>query len=148
MSLQLPVDTRLLRQSRDLRLLFGGRTISELGSAIATVGAAVQVYGMAHSSLAVGALGMAAAVPMVTGMLAGGAAADATDRRLLILGTEATAGVIVAGLAVNAASGHPQLWLLFVLAAASGAVAGLGAPARSAAIPTLVTAEQLPAALR
>jgi MFS transporter, ENTS family, enterobactin (siderophore) exporter len=146
MSVQLPVDTRLLRQSRDLRLLIGGRTISELGSAIATVGAAVQVYGMAHSSLAVGALGMAAAVPMLVGMLAGGAAADATDRRLLILGTEATAGVIVAGLAVNAASGHPQLWLLFVLAAASGAVAGLGAPARSAAVPTLVTAEQLPAA--
>jgi ENTS family enterobactin (siderophore) exporter len=54
--------------------------------------------------------------------------------------------VVVAGLAVNAASGHPQLWLLFVLAAASGAAAGLGAPARSAAVPTLVTAEQLPAA--
>jgi ENTS family enterobactin (siderophore) exporter len=117
-----------------------------LGSAIATVGAAVQAYGMTHSSLAVGALGMAAAVPMVIGMLAGGAVADATDRRLLILATEAVAGVIVAGLAVNAASGHPQLWLLFVLAPASGAVAGLGAPARSAAVPTLVTADQLPAA--
>ncbi|MBO0818627.1 MAG: MFS transporter, partial [Actinobacteria bacterium] len=143
---QPPVDTRLLRQSRDLRLLFGGRAISELGSAIATVGAAVQAYGMTHSSLAVGALGMAAAVPMVTGMLAGGAVADATDRRLLILAAEAAAGVIVAGLAVNAASGHPQLWLLFVLAAASGAVAGLGTPARSAAVPTLVTAKQFPAA--
>jgi hypothetical protein len=53
--------------------------------------------------------------------------------------------VIVAGLAVNAASGYPRLWLLFRLTAASGAAAGLGGPARPAPAP-LVAADQLPAA--
>ncbi|HEV2374769.1 MAG TPA: MFS transporter [Streptosporangiaceae bacterium] len=146
MAVALSVDARLLGHSRDLRLLMGGRAISELGNAIAAVGAAVQAYRMTHSSIAVGVLGMAAAVPMVTGMLAGGAIADAMDRRMIIVATQAATGLVVAGLALNAASGHPQLWLLFLLAAASGAAAGLGAPARWAAVPALVPADQLPAA--
>src|SRR6516225_8358557 len=131
MSIRLSLDTRPLRNSRDLRLLLGGRAISALGSAVTMVAAALQAYQMTHSSLGVGALGMAEVVPMVAGMLIGGAIADAADRRLLVLVTEPTAGVIVAGLAVNAACGHPRLWLLFLLTAASGAAAGgLGAPAR------------------
>jgi MFS transporter, ENTS family, enterobactin (siderophore) exporter len=147
MSIRLPMDTRPLRDGRDLRLLLGGRAISALGSAVTMVAAALQAYGMTHSSLAVGALGAAEVVPMVAGMLIGGAIADAADRRLLVLVTEAAAGVIVAGLAVNAACGHPRLWLLFLLTAASGAAAGLGAPARPAAVATLVAADQLPAAV-
>ena len=147
MSIRLPVDTRPLRNSRDLRLLLGGRAISALGSAVTMVAAALQAYRITHSSLAVGALGVAEVVPMVAGMLIGGAIADAADRRLLILVTEAAAGVTAAGLAANAACGHPRLWLLFVLTAASGAAAGLGAPARPAAVATLVAADRLPAAV-
>jgi ENTS family enterobactin (siderophore) exporter len=141
------VDTRPLRDSRDLRLLLGGRAISALGSAVTMVAAGLQAYRLTHSSLIVGALGVAEAVPMVAGMLVGGALADAADRRRLVLLTEAAAGVIVVGLAVNTASGHPRLWLLFLLTAACGAAAGLGAPARSAAVATLVTTDQLPAAV-
>jgi len=111
MSIRLPMDTRPLRDGRELRLLLGGRAISALGSAVTMVTAALQDYRMTHSSLAVGALGVAEVVPMVAGMLIGGAIADAADRRLLVLITEATAGVMVAGLAVNAACGHPRLWL-------------------------------------
>jgi len=147
MSIRLPVDTRPLRNSRDLRLLLGGRAISALGSAVTMVAAALQAYRMTHSSLAVGALGVAEVVPMVAGMLIGGAIADVADRRLLVLVTEPAAGVIVAGLAVNAACGHPRLWLLFLLTAASGAAVGLGAPARPAGVATLVAADQLPAAV-
>src|SRR5215472_16301649 len=145
--MSLSVDTRPLRDSRDLRLLLGGRAISVLGGAVTMVAAALQAYRMTHSSLMVGALGVAEAVPMTAGMLIGGALADAADRRRLVLVTEAAGGVIIAGLAVNAASGQPRLWLLFLLTAASGAAAGLGAPARSAATAALVTADQLPAAV-
>lgn len=141
------VDTRPLRDSRDLRLLLGGRAISALGSAVTMVAAALQAYRMTHSSLMVGALGAAEAVPAVAGMLIGGAIADAADRRRLILLTEAAAGMIAACLAVNAAAGHPRLWLLFLLTAAGGAAAGLGAPARTAAVAALVSADQLPAAV-
>jgi MFS transporter, ENTS family, enterobactin (siderophore) exporter len=92
MSVHMPVDTRPLRNSRDLRPLLEGRAISELGSAVTMVAAALQAYQMTHSSIMVGALGMAESVPMVAGRLIGGVIADTTDRRRLVLVTEAVAG--------------------------------------------------------
>lgn len=147
MASRLSVDLAPLRQSRDLRLLYAGRAVSNLGNAVTAVAAAVQVYDLTRSSLAVGALSVAEAVPMVAAMLVGGALADAFDRRRLILVPQLVAGVLVAGLALNAGFPHPRLWLVYVLLAASGAALGLGAPARSAALPSLVTADLLPAAV-
>ncbi len=147
MASRLSVDLAPLRQSRDLRLLYAGRAVSSLGSAVAAVSAALQVYDLTRSSLAVGALSVAEAVPMVAAMLVGGALADAFDRRRLILVPQLVAGTFVAGLALNADQPHPKLWLVYVLVAVSGAALGLGAPARSAAVPTLVTADLLPAAI-
>lgn len=144
---RLSVDVPPLRQSRDLRLLYGGRAVSNLGSAVTAVAAALQIWDLTGSSLAVGALSVAEAVPMVAAMLVGGALADAYDRRLLILIPQLIAGVLVAGLALNAGRSHPMLWMIYVLGAALGAALGVGAPARSAAVPTLVIPELLPAAV-
>lgn len=118
-----------------------------MGSAITTVAAALQVYALSHSALAVGAISITEAIPMVAGMLVGGALADAFDRRLLILASQVSAGACLIGLAANAASGRPRIWVLYLLIAASGAVLGLGAPARSAALPALVPPQLLPAAI-
>jgi len=147
MSSGLVVDLRPLRRSRDLRLLYGGRAVSQLGDAIAFVAASLQIYDLTRSSLAVGLLSVAEVAPMVAGMLVGGALADAMDRRLLIVITQVVAGAVTVGLVLNAASSHPRVWLLYVLFAVGGAVLGLGAPARSAAIPTLVAPGLLPAAM-
>ncbi|MHB8294594.1 MAG: MFS transporter, partial [Acidimicrobiales bacterium] len=144
---RLSVDLAPLRQSRDLRLLYAGRAISSVGNAVTAVAAALQVYDLTHSSLAVGAISAAEAVPMVAAMLVGGALADAFDRRRLILFPQLIAGVLLAGLAANAALPHPRLWLVYLLVATSGAALGVGAPARSAAVPTLVAPELLPAAV-
>jgi len=146
-SSKLSIDVRPLRYSRDLRLLYSGRAVSNLGSAIAAVAAALQVYDLSHSSLAVGAISLVGAVPMVAAMLVGGTLADGYDRRLLISLSQALAGLTAAGLAYNAASPHPRLWLLYALVALGGAVVGLGGPARSAAVPTLVSSELLSAAV-
>jgi len=147
MRTKLSVDLRPLRHSRDLRLLYGGRAVSSLGSATAAVCAALQVYDLSHSSLAVGAISVAGAGPMVAGMLVGGPLADGYDRRLLIAASQALAGLAAAGLACNALGSHSKLWLVFVLVALSGLVVGLGSPARSAAVPTLVGPELLSAAI-
>jgi hypothetical protein len=56
MSSKLSIDLRPLRQSPDLRRLYGGRAVSQLGSTITTVVAALQVHRLSHSSLAVGAV--------------------------------------------------------------------------------------------
>ena len=147
MSSKFSVDLRPLRHSRDLRLLFAGRAVSNLGSSISAVAAALQIYDLSHSSLAVGAISVAGAVPMVAGMVVGGPLADGYDRRVLIAVSQALAGLAAAGLAYNAAGPHPKLWLLYALVAIGGAIVGLGSPARSAAVPTLVGAEMLVAAI-
>jgi ENTS family enterobactin (siderophore) exporter len=146
MSSKLSIDLRPLRQSPDLRRLYGGRAVSQLGSTITTVAAALQVYRLSHSSLAVGAVAITAAVPMVVGMQVGGSLADAMDRRLLIVWTQVSSGIVVALLAVNALQPHPQLWLLYALVGLAGASLGVGSPARSAAIPTLVSKELMASA--
>lgn len=144
---RLVIDARPLRQSRDLRLLYGGRAVSQLGSAITTVAASLQVYDLTHSSLAVGGISVTEAVPMVIGMLTGGILADAHDRRRLILVTQAVAGAAIAGLAINTGVGDSRLWLIYVFIAVSGAALGLGGPARSAAVPTLVSQDLVPPAV-
>lgn len=141
----LTIDLRPLRRSRDLRFLFGGGALSQLGTAIVAVAAGLQVYRLTHSSLAVGAISGVAAIPMIAGMLAGGVLADAWDRRWLIVASPCLAGVSSVALALNAGATHPSLWLAYALLAAAAAAAGLGGPAGTAALPTLVAPGLLPA---
>ena len=48
---QIVIDVAPLRESRDFRWLFTGRTASMVGNALATAAANWQVYGLTHSSL-------------------------------------------------------------------------------------------------
>jgi len=141
----LTIDLRPLRRSRDLRFLFGGAALSQLGTALVAVTAGLQVYRLTHSSLAVGAISGVAAVPLIAGMLAGGVLADAWDRRWLIIASPCVAGASSVALALNASATHPSLWLVYGLLAAGAAAAGLGGPAGTAALPTLVAPGLLPA---
>src|SRR5689334_16868711 len=91
---QIAIDVSPLREGRDFRLLFSGRFVSMAGNAIATTAANWQVYGLTHSSLAVGALTLADSVGMLTGLMAGGMLADRHDRRLLMVWTRAPLAVL------------------------------------------------------
>jgi hypothetical protein len=67
----------------------------------------------------VGLLGAVQLVPMVVFPLWGGALADALDKRRVLLAVNVTAMACALGLAANASLGKPQVWVLFVLGAAS-----------------------------
>ncbi|HEX3623110.1 MAG TPA: MFS transporter, partial [Acidimicrobiales bacterium] len=105
-----------------------------------------QVFLITRSSLAVGMVGLAAVVPLVTLSLAGGAIADAVDRRKLLLVTQILSAATSAGLALNAGSSSPRLWPIYVLAALSAGLAGVDLPARNAIIPRLVGRDLFPSA--
>ena len=64
--------------------------------------------------------------------------------------TRCSFGVLLAltsaGLALNASLGHPPLWPLYVITAVAAGLSGVERPARSAALPSLVPPEHLPAA--
>jgi MFS family permease len=143
---RLLADLTPLRVSRDFRLLFAGNSVSYLGSQLTVVAIPYQVFTITDSSLAVGMIGLVTVVPLVALSLAGGAIADAMDRRRLMLITQLLSAATSAGLALNASSSSPQLWPIYVLAALSAGLAGVDMPARSATIPRLVGRELYPSA--
>ena len=143
---RLLVDLTPLRTSRDFRLLFAGNSVSHLGRQLTVVAVPYQVFLLTGSSLAVGMVGLVTVVPLVTFTLAGGAIADAVDRRKLLLVTQLLSAVTSAGLALNAMSSSPRLWPIYVLAALSAGLAGVDHPARSAIIPALVGRRLFPSA--
>jgi MFS family permease len=124
-----------------------GNFVSGLGTQAALVALPYQVYVETRSALLTGLLGAVELGPLVAMALLGGALADRSDRRrLLLLDQIGLVGVASALCAVSVA-GAPPIVLLYVLA---GLLAGFGAlqnVVRSAIVPNLVAREDMPAAL-
>jgi MFS family permease len=79
--------------------------------------------------------------------LAGGALADAFDRRRLIWGAEAAALVVSVALVVNALLPHPSTAVLYAAAALFAAATAVLRPPLDALFPRLVERHELKAAL-
>ena len=144
---RLLADIRPLRESPAFRRLWVGSTLSSVGSALTMFAVPLQVYDITHSPFAVGAIGLAEMVPTVTIGLLGGAIADTTDRRKLVLLATSASAALSAGLAAQAFAGLSSVWLLYVLVAVSSAVSAINAPARRTFIPSLLPAGQRAAGL-
>ncbi len=141
------IDLSPLRTSREFRLLFIGQGVSFFGSMMTFVVLPWQMYQLTKSSLAVGLLGVAEFVPILLMAFVGGALADAVDRRRMVRLTElllaAGSGVLV----INSLLPNPQVWVLFVCAAAFATLNGLQRPSLEALAPRLLPPEQIPAAI-
>ncbi len=141
----LAIDLTPLRASRDYRLLFTGQFVSAFGSAISYVVLPWQMFQLTHSTLQVGLLGLAEFFPMFLLSFAGGALADAVDRRKLILAAEVGLALCCAVLTANALLPEPRVWLLFVGAACFAGCNAIHRPAIESLTPRLVAPEHLPA---
>jgi MFS family permease len=104
-----------------------------------------QLYSLTGSTLQVGLLSICDAVPLLAFSAIGGTIADRFDRRKLVFRTEVGLMAVSGLLAANAFSGDPQVWALYVLAAAATSLWAIGAPALRALMPGLVPPEQLAA---
>jgi MFS family permease len=140
-------DVSPLRHSRDFRRLYGGQTVSAIGSQLTLVALAYQTFHVTHSTFTVGLLGFVGLIPLLAGALWGGTLADAWDRKRVLTVTQFAMAIAVVGLAVNATLNHPEVWVLFVCAAASAGFQGLDWPARRAALPMLVANDDVTAAV-
>jgi MFS family permease len=122
--------------------------VSGLGTQAALVALPYQVYVQTHSALLTGLLGAVELGPLVTMALLGGALADRSDRRRMLLLDQIGLVAVSAALCAAALTGEPHVALLYVLA---GLLAGFGAlqnVVRSAIVPNLVARrEDMPAAL-
>lgn len=142
---RLLADLRPLRASPAYRRVWLGSGLSAIGGTMTSFALALQVYTITRSSAAVGALGLALAVPLLAVGLFGGSFADAVDRRRLVLTTSSLLAVISALLTVQAFLGLQQLWLLYALAAAESLVGAIDQPARRTFLARLLPMELVPA---
>lgn len=140
------LDTAPLRSSPEYRRLWVGLTLAGVGSQLGVTAVALQVYDLTGSSFAVGLVGLVSFVPLVVLGLYGGALVDAHDRRRVVVlssGALLIASVLIAG---QAWLDVGSVGLLLGLVALQSAAFAVNSPARTAIIPMLVPAEQLPAA--
>ncbi len=100
-----------------------------------------------QKALALGGVGLVRVVPIVVGSLFAGVAADAFDRRRVLLVTNSVMLVISSALAATTLFGIRNLWAVYALAALSSAAATFDNPARNSFFPTLVPREHLPNAI-
>ena len=140
-------DVRPLRESGAFRRLWVGSTLSAVGGALTMFAVPLQVFQITRSPVAVGAIGVAQVIPTVAIGLAGGAIADAVDRRRLVLVVSLGSAAVSGGLAVQAFAGVGSVWLLYALVAVSAALSAINAPVRRTFIPSLLPADQLAAGL-
>lgn len=119
----------------------------QTGRQLVVVAVPFQVYELTGSTIAVGLLGLAQLVPLLTISLLGGALADAVDRRRLLVLSQGVLVVSALGFLWNSLLESPRVWVLFVLVAVNAAVSAIDSPARAALVPGLVGPRLLPSAL-
>ncbi|TMD28298.1 MAG: MFS transporter [Chloroflexi bacterium] len=141
------VDLAPIRRDRDYRLLWAGQVVSGIGNNVTRIALPYQVYVLTHSAVAIGVLTAVQLVPILAFSLGGGAIADAVDRRRLLLIT--AVGLALTSLVLVALSlvPSPPLAAIYAVAFVAASLGAVDQPARSSAVPRLVPAERLPAAI-
>jgi MFS family permease len=139
------MDTRPLRIPA-YRRLWSSTIVTAVGSQLTAVAVPLQVFSLTRSSAYVGLSGAFALVPLVVFGMWGGAIADAIDRRRLMLLTNGGIAVATLALWAQAFAGIDSVWLVFLLLMFQQACFGMNSPARTASVPRLVPAGELPAA--
>lgn len=133
-------------ESPDFRNLWLGQIISAAGSQMQFAALNWQIYDITHSPVALGAIGLVRVIPILLFSLLGGTAADAYDRRRLLLITQSILTVVAFTLSLLAHFHAITAGSIYILTAIGAAAVAFDNPARQALIPSLVPREKLPAA--
>jgi MFS family permease len=135
--MQLPATLRAL-QYRNFQLFFAGQLISLIGTWMQNVAQAWLVYRLTGSSVLLGAIGFAGQIPVFLLSPAGGIVADRYSRHRVIIATQTASMLLAFVLAWVTLSGRVQIWHVFVLSAALGAVNAFDIPGRQSFIVDMV----------
>ena len=135
---------------RNFRLLWVGLLISFSGSYMQTAAILWHVSLLVPDDrrpIALGMVGLVRVVPIVVFSLISGVAADALDRRKLMLATQSIMAVLAMILFLVTYHGLSVTWPIYVLAGMSSAAGAFDLPARQSLLPNLVPREDLPNAI-
>jgi MFS family permease len=137
-------------QSRNFRLLWVGLFVSMAGSSMRTAAVLWHVSLLVpegKKALALGGVGFVRFFAIAVCSMLAGVAADALDRRKLLLATNTSMLVISSALAAVTLAGMANLWLVYTLAGLGAAAGTFDNPARNSFFPSLVPREHLPNAI-
>jgi MFS family permease len=110
----------LLLDNRDFTLLWGGETLSEVGSQVSTVAYPLLVLALTGSPTKAGVVGLARWLPLAVFALPAGALADAVDRKRLMIGCDALRMLGAASVALALLLGRPAYLQLLAVAFLDG----------------------------
>lgn len=147
-------DLSPLVQSPAFARLWIGAVVAGVGAQLTIVAVGLQIYAISESTLAVAAVGGIALIPMLFAGPLGGMAADAFDRRTVLIITAVlmfagTAGITAMALWEAALSGtntHVPLWPFYVFTTITTMSATVLQAARAAAYPRILPVELIPSA--
>ena len=132
------LDLTPLRRYPAFRRLWFGQGVSFIGTEIAEVALAYQMYQLTNSKLAVGLISLTHLVPLLSLTVIGGAIADAVDRRRLMQVQQIGMVCGSVGLAANAALAHPHVWALYAAQLVISSSFSIGVGAQRSMTPQLV----------
>jgi MFS family permease len=136
-----------LWRNRDFMVLWGGQVISTVGTRVTTIAFPLLVLAMTHSAAKAGVVGFAQTLPFLLLYLPAGAVIDRWDRKRTMIVCDAGRAVALGSIAVTVALGWLSMVQVVVAALIEGSLFVLFDLAEGAALPQLVTKEQVPAAV-
>src|SRR5512137_2215267 len=135
-------------QNRDFRLLWLGQLISQAGSTMQVVAINWHISVLTnYNPLALGFVGLSRVAPVIFFSLAGGAVADAHDRRKVMLVTQSAMAIGAASLGLLTVRDIQIVWPIYLLNALAAGASAFDSPAWQALIPSVVPREHLANAL-
>ena len=129
--------------SGPFRKLWVGTTLSLFGDFFSYIAIAWLVLQLTGSSLALGSVLVAQAVPRGVLMLVGGALADRISPRVTMFGSMGLRALCVAPLALLVLAGRVQMWEVYAISVVFGIVDAFFMPARQSILPKTVADHEL-----
>src|SRR4051812_40189175 len=134
-------------RTRNYRLYFSGQLISVPGTWLQTVAQAWLVLSLTSSGSALGITVALQALPVLLLGPYAGAVADRSDKRRLLLGTQAAQGGLAVALGAATVTGVVTLPIVWALALGLGVARAIDVPTRQAFVSELVGPAALPRAI-
>ena len=123
-----------------------GQTISNLGSSFTQWAVPLLVFRLTHSAVNLGVATAATFLPYLLFGLVIGAWMDRVDRRRAMIALDSLNALVILSIPLAAASGHLTVWLIYAVTFVQSTVAIAFNAGEFAAIPSLVSTDDLVAA--
>ncbi|HEY1487417.1 MAG TPA: MFS transporter [Micromonosporaceae bacterium] len=128
---------------RSIRHVLPAQALSDLGDGFSYVALAWLTLDLTGSSLALGGVLAAQAIPRTVFTLVGGATSDRISPRVQMIFSSGTRAALMAIVAVLTFTHTVQLWHLYLLGALFGIVDAFFQPARASLLPSIVESDDL-----